>query len=403
MSVLSSPAFDLNQRLFNVVASIVANGVTLSTKSAPLFSLLVANNCIQKIKTAPQWQLGIHYGNEALQSYTAYSTVSAPSHERYTALKGDLWDAALPVEWDVLESERFSDMERPDAYLVHGFEDALNSLEANFFGSGSGSGSIAGLQTALPFADTGAYFNIPATRTNFTSDILHHWINTSSAGSRTTTLFGGSPVVSSFSDPDTGLLARLSAIKDEIASRGYDNFYAFVSSRVYMHLRTYLQDKRLLAGTITPIDRLYEIPTEMRRAGLTVLNAGGTYYRYEDVTFVPTSNMPSGYDVILIPFRGPISNSPPIRLLYTKNTKIAQSFMGVAAQAKKEAEAKKLPDIAATIDAAMSKYASNIFSVRGWAAKERSWAFDNMLLVQVQLVIPNLDACAVLAYNGDYS
>jgi len=403
MSVLSSPAFDLNQRLFNVVASIIANGVTLSTKSAPLFSLLVANNCVQKIKTAPQWQLGIHYGNEALRSYTAYSTVSAPSHERYTALKGDLWDAALPVEWDVLESERFSDMDRPDAYLVHGFEDALNSLEANFFGSGTGSGSIAGLQTALPFADTGAYFNIPATRTNFTSDILHHWINTTSAGSRTTTLFGGSPTVTSFSDADTGLLARLRAIKNEISGRGYSDFYAFCSSRVYMHLGKYMEDKRYLVGSMERLDKFFTVPAEMKRAGLTVLNAGGTYYRFEDVTFVQSSNMPSGYDIILIPFRGPISNSPPIRLLYAKNAKVAQSFIGAAKQAHDEAKAKKLNDIASTIDAAMSQYASNIFSVRGWVAKERSWAFDNMLLVQTQLVIPNLDACAVMAYNGSYS
>jgi len=402
MAVLSSPSYDLDQRLFNVVASIIANGVTLSTKSAPLFSLLVANNCVQKV-TSPQWQVPIHYGSEALQSYTAYSAASAPSHERYTALKGDLWDATLPVEWDKVENTKYAGMNRPDLYLTHAFEDALNSLEANFFGSGTGSGSMAGLQTALPFADTGAYFNIPATRTNFTSDILHHWINTTSAGSRTTTLFGGSPTVTSFSDADTGLLARLRAIKNEISSRGYDNFYAFCSSRVYMHLGKYMEDKRYLVGSMEKLGSFFTVPAEMKRAGLTVLNAGGTYYRFEDVTFVQTSNMPSGYDIILIPFRGPTSQAPPIRLLYAKMAELSQDFVMAANQAKKAAKAKSLNDIASTIDKAMSQYVQSIFNVRGWAVKERSWAFDNMILAQVQLVIPNLDACAVMAYNGSYS
>ncbi len=371
MADLAHPGFDFGARLWRAATLFLDSyGTEISPSSQPFLSLLLRNAKVEQ-KNSETWQLPVTYGRNSLQYIADKSEMTSPTDYR-TALFGQLCRAGIPVDLDTNEIPADGGGSVVAERVAQGVSDVLAGLESALFSNGTGaSNTIAGLRTALPLADTGAYFNIPATRSNWTTNVYHYWATNSSRGGRVSNLLGATFTVTDMLDPDYGLFATLDKLKTHASTRKFSQFVCFVNFTVHSYLKRYLFDMGMLEASTGPDSWL---PDDYKGNGFTVLKAGGTHIVWNDIKFVPTEDLHSNYDAIMIPFR--CKGKPTIYMPWHK-----PNLEGVGEGAKQK---------------------KNIITLFPFQRPTKGMYYEAPMAFTTQMVISGLSGCVALKSDGSY-
>lgn len=334
MGDLTGLSQTLGEKLYRGTLHVANDVLTLDSKTTPLLHLIAENGGLEYIKHYT-WKEPLIVGRDDNEELSRYTDISDPTNGTRTAIMGELAKHGRLIRYDddEIPADSLPSKSVVEEKTMRGLEDTLMSLEKTLFSNGSGSSNtVAGIRTWLPMADTGAVFTIPATRSNLDAEVLHHWANTTSSGSRTSAYLGSGFVLTDFINPDSGILETLVALKDEAVSRGFSQFYAFVSGRFMKHLKRYLKAEGLLQAANVAATSIF-LPKETPMEGFSAVKVGGTYVQFDDITFILTSNLyTTTYDVVCMPFK--MGSQPGLKIKYTKpNTeepvKLKQNFVAI--------------------------------------------------------------------------
>ena len=302
---MSAVADTLGNKLARGSVAVLKKGVNISAAKVPFLATLQRYGAMEKIEDV-RFQQPITYVAQSIQQTTRRTAMSAAVDDE-SAICGSVVEQGVVVDFHYNDAKASKVVDN----VTKGTRSLLMGLEAQVFSNGDGSTTLAGLRTALPMADTGAYYNIPATRTNFTAAVLHNWITTSSRGARTSTLLGATSVVTDFCHSESGVLARVGDFKMDAMSRGYSDFINWCSFTMQKYLSMYLKAHDMLTASYVSLPKM---PDEYKIEGLRILDAGATFIKFDDVLWLPTANLyTTTYDCILTPM---MQDDTTIKLLY---------------------------------------------------------------------------------------